>query len=898
MRKQAISHPVSLLVLRATSAHVQCKAPDGTQSTFGQIFPPDSPITSVYDTCVHPLVISFLEGYNAAFVLFGESGSGKTRTLVGNNHAEHGEPGLVHWIMKDLFADSGPQSHPAVLKNKTGEYLLSVSAYETHNELIFDLLQPGAIDGLNIVKVDGGEVALRDKDGVGLAELPILDQDDGTKAMVDAVAARNSQLTAMGPVRARSSSVIELKLIQSFDSTFEKQVVSTFHIVIAAGAECLTEDPDEMLIKAGPALNKSIITLAKVVNSMSGAPRNVISAEFDESKLTRLHKDMIGGNCITSVLCTARTTQTPALGHVLRFSNNIGSIANFPVFGDKNAFGLLERYKRLLEAASWSSDADASVGKGMGVDKSVLRLNDLQGQVVQVNMELLRLQAANDDLKQERSKRAAELSSLIDEKSLLEVEQLQGEESRLRSEKEKIDFQIKNAQLKEDSEKEAFGQANKYLLLEHDLVEANTRRDAMEASNMELKTKVKDLEEEFKEFQEEYLNLRETLKTVKSDLETTQKKKENIELELLRVSNVRVALLKEKDSSFKDKASNIEASANALHSEIAAKLLDLSNQNKALKEANRTLNHQMHSKKASAGYNPGDVDALKELHTTRTGALEGEMHALKEGHFQANMDVRKYMRSIDEAKAALKTSQHVIESLEIDNERLSNDQARVVQEYRERLDKYVRDIGEFAGKAQKDKTIKREPELKRYVDVMIKDMITTYSFREQELERTLDRQRKERRKLSERCDQAVQAYQGCKLQLKAAGVKIPASLDIDLAGIVTQPPLGSTAEALTRGSSAPGDGVGARSGGGGGGRKAGVAGADLSTLQGLVSEYTKTSQRRLEKERAGLLVRCTTAEQTAIRLETYITTHMVPWQKEIIRLRSLLGQKGKSGSAL
>jgi hypothetical protein len=87
------------------------------------------------------------------------------------------------------------------------------------------------------------------------------------------------------------------------------------------------------------------------------------------------------------------------------------------------------------------------------VDKQVLRLNDLQGQVVQVNMELLRLQAANDELKQDRSKRAAELSSLIDEKSLLEVEQLQGEEARLRSEKEKIDFQIKNAQIREDSEK-------------------------------------------------------------------------------------------------------------------------------------------------------------------------------------------------------------------------------------------------------------------------------------------------------------------------------------------------------------------------------------------------------------------------------------------------------------
>merc|ERR1719199_966123 len=113
-------------------------------------------------------------------------------------------------------------------------------------------------------------------------------------------------------------------------------------------------------------------------------------------------KNEIGGDCRTSVLCCVRGNNTPALPHTIRIGEACSRIMNYPIYGDKASVGLQKRYKRMLDAWSFGqSSQPTSYGRGVGVDEEILRLNDLEGQLVQVNMELLRLQAANDELKME-----------------------------------------------------------------------------------------------------------------------------------------------------------------------------------------------------------------------------------------------------------------------------------------------------------------------------------------------------------------------------------------------------------------------------------------------------------------------------------------------------------------
>jgi cell division protein FtsB len=99
-----------------------------------------------------------------------------------------------------------------------------------------------------------------------------------------------------------------------------------------------------------------------------------------------------------------------------------------------------------------------------------------------------------------------------------------------------------------------------------------------------------------------------------------------------------------------------------------------------------------------------------------------------------------------------------------------------------------------------------------------------------------------------------------------------------------------------------------RRGGGGGGSVEGIDArrgdrghaekVDWLSLQAMVLEFTKTTQRKLERERAGLLVQCTASEEKAARLESYVSTHLLAYQKEIIQLRhrnELLERQIKGG---
>jgi hypothetical protein len=53
-----------------------------------------------YNEIVHEQVARFVEGFNTCIIVHGESGAGKTHSVMGS---EDVEPGFLHWIFKDLF---------------------------------------------------------------------------------------------------------------------------------------------------------------------------------------------------------------------------------------------------------------------------------------------------------------------------------------------------------------------------------------------------------------------------------------------------------------------------------------------------------------------------------------------------------------------------------------------------------------------------------------------------------------------------------------------------------------------------------------------------------------------------------------------------------------------------
>ncbi len=62
----------------------------------------------------------------------------------------------------------------------------------------------------------------------------------------------------------------------------------------------------------------------------------------------------------------------------------------------------------------------------------------------------------------------------------------------------------------------------------------------------------------------------------------------------------------------------------------------------------------------------------------------------------------------------------------------------------------------------------------------------------------------------------------------------------------------------------------------------------MDDLRRNLREFTLNTQQKLEKERAELLNRCTTAETKLKKMDAYVRTNLVTYQKEIVRLKGII----------
>ena len=85
-----------------------------------------------------------MEGYNAVIFAYGQTASGKTFTLSGDD----AEPGIIPRAMRDVFA--------FIRRTPTREYLLRCSYLEIYNEAIHDLLAPPSMAAASPVQIQGG----------------------------------------------------------------------------------------------------------------------------------------------------------------------------------------------------------------------------------------------------------------------------------------------------------------------------------------------------------------------------------------------------------------------------------------------------------------------------------------------------------------------------------------------------------------------------------------------------------------------------------------------------------------------------------------------------------------------------------------------------------------------
>lgn len=265
---------------------------------FDRVFGHEAEQTDVYEATAKPLLNGILDGFNATVFAYGATGCGKTHTISGTE----ANPGIIYLTMADLFQR---------IEDRKEDYIVDVvvTFLEIYNEEIRDLLaEPGT-------HVPRGGLAIREDKSVkvvGLTELKPKSADEVKEIVLLGNTRRTQSPTLANATSSRSHAVLQIQVTQSprTAAITEQKTVATLSIIDLAGSEraAATTNMGQRMIE-GANINKSLLALGNCINALcesGGATRHV---PYRNSKLTRLLKFSLGGNCKTvMIVCVAPTS--------------------------------------------------------------------------------------------------------------------------------------------------------------------------------------------------------------------------------------------------------------------------------------------------------------------------------------------------------------------------------------------------------------------------------------------------------------------------------------------------------------------------------------------------------------------------------------------------------------
>ncbi|KAF9579272.1 hypothetical protein BGW38_004531 [Lunasporangiospora selenospora] len=298
----------------------------------------------IYGTSVKNLVQSAMEGYNGTVFAYGQTSSGKTYTMSGNEQ----QPGITPRAIEDIFK--------YIRENPDREFLLRVSYLEIYNESIRDLLSP-----------ESNDLRIHEDKRRGVYVSPLKEEIVTTPSQVMRIIERGDHQrhvssTDFNAHSSRSHSIFQI-VIESRDRsstngspTLRKPIpgaksslavrVSQLNLIDLAGSEKATTDVERR--KEGAFINKSLLTLGTVISRLT-EEKGAGHIPYRDSKLTRILQSSLNGSARVSVICTTSPSylNVEESHNTLKFAARVKKVVTRAqtnqVMDDK---ALLEKYRR------------------------------------------------------------------------------------------------------------------------------------------------------------------------------------------------------------------------------------------------------------------------------------------------------------------------------------------------------------------------------------------------------------------------------------------------------------------------------------------------------------------------------------------------------------------------
>ncbi|CAM4576542.1 kinesin-like protein KIF18A [Caretta caretta] len=254
---------------------------------FDAVFDENSSQLEVFEHTTKTVLDGFLNGYNCTVLAYGATGAGKTYTMLGSPK----EPGVMYLTMMDLY-----NCMDQIKEEKL--CTVAVSYLEVYNEQIRDLL------------VNSGPLAVREDTQKGVVVQGLtLHQPKSAEEILQMLDYGNKNRTQhptdLNASSSRSHAVFQIYLRQQDKTASISQNVriAKMSLIDLAGSERASATNSQgARFREGTNINRSLLALGNVINALADPKSKKQHIPYRNSKLTRLLKDSLGGNCRTIMI--------------------------------------------------------------------------------------------------------------------------------------------------------------------------------------------------------------------------------------------------------------------------------------------------------------------------------------------------------------------------------------------------------------------------------------------------------------------------------------------------------------------------------------------------------------------------------------------------------------------
>ncbi|XP_051028569.1 kinesin-like protein KIF27 [Acomys russatus] len=364
--------------------------------TFDFVFGKNSTQDEVYNTCIKPLVLSLIEGYNATVFAYGQTGSGKTYTIGGGHVASvvEGQKGIIPRAIQEIFQ--------SISENPSIDFKIKVSYIEVYKEDLRDLLElETSMKDLHIREDEKGNTVI-----VGAKECQVESMDEVMSLLEVGNAARHTGTTQMNEHSSRSHAIFTISVCQVEKNTeaaedgewcSHRHIVSKFHFVDLAGSERVTKTGNTgERFKESIQINSGLLALGNVISALGDPRRKSSHIPYRDAKITRLLKDSLGGSAKTVMITCVSPSSSDFDESLnsLKYANRARNIRNKPTLNvspESDRMDEMEFEIKLLREALQSHQASVSQTSQTpsegGPDQN--RIHSLEEQVAQLQEECL-----------------------------------------------------------------------------------------------------------------------------------------------------------------------------------------------------------------------------------------------------------------------------------------------------------------------------------------------------------------------------------------------------------------------------------------------------------------------------------------------------------------------------